>query len=98
MADTTRTTIYQWTDREERAYAVLRHGGGHWRLEWGYRDPPGSDNTVQRGEHVTSDREEAVRWMLQQVRRLATEPDEAPRVERELRAALEELEPSAEQE
>ncbi len=98
MAEATRTTIYHWTDRAEGAYAVLRHGGGHWRLEWGYRDPPGSDNAVQRGEHVTSDREEAVRWMLQQVRGLAGEPDEATRVERELRAALNELEPSAEQE
>lgn len=98
MADTTRTTIYMWTDRNEHGYATLRHGGGHWRLEWGYRDPPGSDNAVQRGEHVTSDREEAVRWMLQQVRRLAAEPEEATQVERQLRAALSELEPSPEQE
>ena len=98
MAETTRTTIYHWTDREERAYAVLRHGGGHWRLEWGHRDPPGSDNTVQRGEHVTSDREEAVRWMLQQVRTLAGDPDEAARVGNELRAALADLEASTDQE
>jgi hypothetical protein len=98
MAETTRTTIYHWTDREERGYATLRHGGGHWRLEWGYRDPPGSDNTVQHGERVTSDREEAVRWMLQQVGTLSGEPDEATRVGHELRAALAELELTAGQE
>jgi hypothetical protein len=81
-------TIYFWSDRSERAYATLRHGDNRWRLEWGYRDPPASDNFVQRGEHVTSLRDEAVRWMVAQVRRLSSDPDDAARVAEQLRVAI----------
>lgn len=82
------TTIYFWTDRVERAYALLRQHAGHWRLEWGFRDPPRSDNYEQQGEHVTSSAPDALRRMLTAVRALGAEPDEVERVERELAEAL----------
>ncbi len=82
------TTSFFWTDRKERAFINLRHGGGHWRLEWGRRDPPGSEHYAQLGDHVTSDRDEAVRMLLKQVRALSDEQDEPARVQRRLQEAL----------
>ncbi|MBI4507042.1 MAG: hypothetical protein HY691_16040 [Chloroflexi bacterium] len=82
------TDIYLWTDRQARAYATLRQRGHHWRAEWGYRDPPGTDSYLPQGRHETSVREEAVCWMLDHVRALSTEPGEVERVERRLREAL----------
>lgn len=77
-----------WTDRAERAFAVLRQHGGHWRVEWGYRDPPASDNYVQQGEHETSEAEDVIRVMLKQVRSLCADPEDAEGIEEKLRAAL----------
>lgn len=77
------THTHVWTDRFERGYVLLRRRGSHWNLEWGYRDPPASDNYVQQGERVTSIADEAVRWALEEVRRLTDEPDEVARGERE---------------
>lgn len=82
------TTIYLWTDRHERAYATLRQRAHRWRVEWGYRDPPGSDNYLQQGAYETSVGEEAVRWMLDRIRALSIEPDEVERVAPRLREAL----------
>lgn len=82
------TTIFYWTDRVGRPYARLRVRGGRWRLEWGHRHPPGSDNEVQSGEHVTSAPDEAIRWMHDRVRELSGDPEEAQRMEQKLRAAL----------
>jgi hypothetical protein len=82
------TELYIWNDRARAAYARLRAHEGHWRLEWGRRDPPGSDEEVQLGEHVTSDPAEAVAQMVACIQQLSPEPDEALRVERELRAVL----------
>lgn len=87
------TTIYFWTDRSERAYAILREHAGHWRVEWGFRDPPASDNYVQIGEHETSVAEEVIQTMLRQVRALCTDPEDAEGVEQDLRAALQSPEP-----
>ena len=80
--------IYFWTDRPERAYVTLRTRGSHWRVEWGYRDPPGGPNYLERGHHETSVREDAVRRMLTHIRELSPDPDDAQRIEPELRAAL----------
>jgi len=85
---TSETDIYFWTDREERAYSRLRHHGGHWRAEWGHRDPPGGDGYLVQGQHETSVREDAVRWMLDHIRAVSIEPGEAERVEAQLRSAL----------
>lgn len=85
MAD---TTIYFWTDFPERVYVVLRARAGHWRVEWGYRDPPGGPNYLEQGHHETSVAEDAVRLALEHIRRLSQEPGEAERIEPELRAAL----------
>ncbi len=81
-------TIYIWTDRAEHAYATLRDRAGHWDVEWGYRDPPGSDHYVQQGDHRTSVGEEAVRLLVAQVRALGAEPSEAEHLERDLRTAV----------
>lgn len=78
------TTTYFWTDRTERAFVRLRYDGSHWRLEWGYRDPPASDHYAQQGEHETSVRQEAVQRLLQQVEAMCTEPDEPVRVKQQL--------------
>jgi hypothetical protein len=86
MAD--ETDIYFWTDRQERAYAVLRRRGGHWRVEWGDREPPGASTFLERGHHESSAREEVVRRLLDRVRDLSGEPDEAARVEQRLREAM----------
>jgi hypothetical protein len=82
------TEIFFWTDRIGHAYCDLRLRGGHWHLEWGYRDPPGSDNYLQRGERETSNQENAVAWTLERVRAMSDEPDEGPRVEEKLRESL----------
>ena len=84
------TTIYLWTDHEERAYAVLRRHAGHWRVAWGYRDPPGGDNYLEQGHRETSVRDEAVRLMLAHVRSLSTEPHDAIQLEQDLRDAMQE--------
>lgn len=88
-------TIYFWTDRSEHAYARLQSRAGHWRVEWGYRDPPSSDTYLPRDEHKTSVREEAVRWLLDHVRAISEEPGEVDRLEERLRAALAETEAGA---
>ena len=80
--------IYLWTDRYGHAYATLRGRAGHWRLEWGYRDPPASDHYVQKGEHLTSVREEAVRLTVERIRALSGEAIDAERSEEKLRGAL----------
>jgi len=82
------TTLYYWTDRPERVYAVLKSKAGHWRVEWGHRDPPGGPHELEQGHHETSVQEEAVRLMLDHIAALSTEPDDAQQIERELRAAL----------
>lgn len=79
-----------WTDQFERAYAVLTERGGHWHVAWGYRDPPGSDNLVQEGERSTSDRDEAVEWLREQVQAHATGAHDVAQLERDL-ATLEPL-------
>jgi hypothetical protein len=81
-------TIYLWTDRQEHAYAQLQRWASHWRVEWGYRDPPGSDVFLPRAKHETSVRAEAVRWLLDRVRAISTEPGEVEQLEARLRAAL----------
>ncbi len=73
-----------WTDQFERAYASLTERGGHWRIAWGYRDPPGSDNLVQQGERSTSDRAEAVTWLRKEVRTRAASLHDLARLERDL--------------
>jgi hypothetical protein len=82
-------TIYLWTDRAERVYARLHQRAGHWRVEWGYRDPPGSDTYLPQGHRETSVRDEAVRLMLAHVRQLSDEPYDAEQLARELAEALE---------
>ncbi len=81
-------TVYFWTDRYGHAYATLRQRAGHWRLEWGYRDPPASDHFVQKGEHLTSVREEAVRLTVERIRALSDEAVDAERSAEKLRDAL----------
>jgi hypothetical protein len=88
MSKPTEHIWYVWNDRHERAFAVLRYDGGHWRLEWGYRDPPGSENTVQTGEHATSNLDEAMQWMIRQIEALSPEPDEARDAIEKFRAAM----------
>jgi hypothetical protein len=88
----TETPIFFWTDRAERGYAFLRKDGGHWRVEWGYRDPPGSDNYLQQGEHQNSVEEDVIQTMLAQVRRLCSDPADFEGVEERLRQALAETE------
>ena len=39
------TSICLWTDHAEHTYVLLRGRGVHWNVEWGYRNPPGSDFT-----------------------------------------------------
>lgn len=87
------TILFFWTDRSERAFAVLREHAGHWRVEWGYRDPPASDNYVQQGEHETSTAEEVIQTMLRQVRRLSADPADADGTELKLREALRSAQP-----
>lgn len=81
-------TMYIWNDRAERTYAQLRQRAGHFRVEWGYRDPPGGDHYIERGHHETSVEDEAVRLMLEHVRSLSDEPHDAEQLARELWAAL----------
>ncbi len=88
MSKPTEHIWYVWDDRQERACAVLRYDGGHWRLEWGYRDPPASDNFVQTGERVTSNFDEAMQWMVQLIQSLSPEPDEARDGIEKFRAAM----------
>jgi hypothetical protein len=85
-------TIYLWTDRQGCAYARLQRRASHWRVEWGYRDPPGGDTYLAQAEHETSVRAEAVRWLLDRVRAISTEPGELEQLEARLRAALAETE------
>jgi len=82
------TEIYLWTDRARTAYARLRAHAGHWRLEWGHRDPPGGDQEMEAGRHLTSDPEDAVEQMGACIRKLSDDPAEAARAERELRETL----------
>jgi hypothetical protein len=84
------TTIYLWTDREERTYALLRRHAGHWRVAWGHRDPPGGDNYLEQGHRETSVLEEAVRLMLEHVRSLSDDPRDIVRLAQDLRDALQE--------
>jgi hypothetical protein len=88
----TENTIYVWTDRFERAYATLRERAGHWRVEWGFRDPPSSDHYVQKGEHITSVRQDAVRLMIEKIRALSDEPIDAERSEMKIRDAIQQAE------
>ncbi len=69
-------TIYFWTDRAERVYAILRDRDGHWDVEWGYRAPARSDHYVQQGDHRTSLRDEGVRLLLEHARELCDDPAE----------------------
>ena len=85
---TSENDIFFWTDRAGVAYCRLRRRGGHWRVEWGHRQPPGGDNFMERGRHETSVQTEAVSLMLDRVRELSTEPDEAERVAIRLTEAL----------
>jgi hypothetical protein len=85
------TSIFRWQDRSERSFAVLHLRGGHFRVSWGTYDPPQSDNLVEQGAHTTSAPDEAVQLMLEHIRALADEPDEAVRIEPRLRDALHEL-------
>ncbi len=80
--------IYLWTNRPETAYARLQSRDGHWHVEWGYRDPPGSDVYVSQGEHQTSVRDEAVRIMLDHVQLLSTEPGDVEQFRQTITAAL----------
>jgi hypothetical protein len=89
---TAETDIYFWTDRAGHAYARLRYHGGHWRAEWGYRQPPGGEDFIQQGKHETSVRDDVVQWMLDRIRAVSPEPDEADRVAHKLHAALSEAE------
>jgi hypothetical protein len=85
----TETSIYVWTDRAEHAYVVMRERGGHWNVEWGYRDPPGSDHYVEHGEHTTSVGSDAARRMCDRVREMSDQPEvDVPRAERELATVL----------
>lgn len=86
------TPIFFWTGQFEQTYAYLRKDHGHWRIEWGYRDPPGSDNFIQHGEHENSDTEDIIQVTLQQIRNLCTETDDFDRVEERLRKAMQEVE------
>lgn len=86
------TDIYYWTDRAGVAYCRLRKRGGHWRLEWGHRQPPGGEDFMERGRHETSVQAEAVRLMLDRIRELSPEPDEAERAATRLNQALQETE------
>ncbi|MER3419309.1 MAG: hypothetical protein C4290_01735 [Chloroflexota bacterium] len=88
MAKPSERVWYFWSDRQERAFVLLRYDLGHWRVEWGYRDPPGSENTVQTGEHATSNLDEATQWMIRQIERLSPEPDEARDAIEKFRAAM----------
>ncbi len=83
------TEIYAWTDRARTAYARLRAHAGHWRLEWGHRDPPGGEREIEAGRHLLSDPEDAVERMVACVRALSDDPADAVRAERELRDLLE---------
>jgi hypothetical protein len=84
------TWHFIWTDRLEDAYVALHARGGHWELEWGWRDPPGSDAYVASGHHRSSNQDEAVEEMLERVGVMSPEPDEAARVRPRLLDALEE--------
>ncbi len=81
-------TIYLWTNRPETVYARLQSRAGHWRVEWGYRDPPGSDTYLAQGEHETSVRDDAVRRLLDHVRALSNEPGEVEQLAQKLSRAL----------
>src|SRR5688572_29551665 len=82
------TSLYYWTDRDGRHYVRLRERHRHWNVEWGFRDPPGGPRTVQLGERLTSEPEEAVRTAVEQIRALTDDPQDLPQVERRLREAL----------
>jgi hypothetical protein len=88
----TETEIFFWTDRAGHAYCDLRLRGGHWHLEWGYRDPPGGDNYMQQGERESSVQADAVAWMLDRVHAMSDEPDERQRVEEKLMESLRAME------
>jgi hypothetical protein len=88
MAKPSERVWFLWSDRQERAFVLLRYDLGHWRVEWGYRDPPGSKNTVQTGEHATSSLDEAAEWAIRQIRSLSRDPDEADDAIAKLHAAL----------
>lgn len=85
---TAATDIYDWSDFAETAYCRLRRHGSHWRVEWGRREPPGSDNLVELGRYETSDGAEATRFALAKIRDLSTEPHEAEQAAEALAAAL----------
>jgi hypothetical protein len=82
------TELCYWTDRWERSFATLKDRAGHFRVEWGFRDPPGGDRHLQLGAHETSVREEAVQFLLERIGELAVEPDKAAMAEEHLRETL----------
>jgi hypothetical protein len=81
-------TIYLWTNRPETVYARLQSRAGHWLVEWGYRDPPGSDTYLTQGKRETSVRADAEQWLLDHVRVLSNEPGEVEQLAEKLSAAL----------
>lgn len=86
--DPTATEIYIWNDRARSAYVRLREHENHWRVEWGRRDPPGGEEEVELGRHVTSDPADALEYTVARIRALSDDPADATHAEEVLRESL----------